>query len=253
MLILQIETATSVCSCALSLNGETIAVKEINQANVHIEKITLFIEALLKETGHAFDDLDAIAVSMGPGSYTGLRIGVSTAKGLCYALDIPLLAVNTLEAMAYGFRQKYSALSSISMICPMIDARRMEVYSAVYVENLNLIEPVAARIIDENSFNHLIEKGNLILFGDGAEKFNELFPERIEEVDVLDQSNKEVAVGEGELPKRGNVIVVNDFVNSASYLSKLAYEKALKNQYESVAYFEPFYLKDFLPTQPKKK
>src|SRR5690606_1337562 len=107
MLILQIETATTVCSCALSLNGKTIAVKEINQINVHIEMLTSLIRSLLEEGNHSFKDLGAIAVSMGPGSYTGLRIGVSTAKGLCYALDIPLLAVNTLDAMAQGFIKKF--------------------------------------------------------------------------------------------------------------------------------------------------
>lgn len=230
MLILQIETATSVCSCALSLQGKTIAIKEIDQINVHIEKLTLLIESLLDEAGYAFRDLEAVAVSMGPGSYTGLRIGVSTAKGLCYALDIPLLAVNTLDAMAQGFIDQYSEHEERVLICPMIDARRMEVYSAVYDSKLNQIDPVAARIIDGDSFKSLIPSGNtLVLFGDGAEKFTETF-----------LTNEQVIIYKG-------------FVNSAAYLSKLAFEKAKNRDFEDVAYFEPFYLKDFVPTQAKNK
>lgn len=229
MLILQIETATSVCSCALSLNGETIAIKEINQINIHIEKITLLIESLLEETGYEIGDLNAIAVSRGPGSYTGLRIGISTAKGLCYALDIPLIAINTLDAMAYGFMHFHYAGLEGALICPMIDARRREVYSAVYDADLNQIEQVAARIIDESSFDHASENNRIVLFGDGAEKFTDTF------------------LGSER------VVVFKGFVNSSSYLSKTAYEKAKKGEFENVAYFEPFYLKDFVPTQAKKK
>lgn len=227
MLILQIETATAVCSCALSLNGNIIAVRELNQANVHIEKLTLLIEEVLSAVGSSFEDLDAVAVSMGPGSYTGLRIGVSTAKGLCYALDIPLIGVNTLDAMASGFLHKYAQEDDKFWICPMIDARRREVYSAIYSGDLKKVEPVAARIIDENSF---LNVGNtLVLFGDGAEKFTDTF-----------LGSEEIRVFSG-------------FVNSASYLTKIAYQKAMQNDFEDVAYFEPFYLKDFVPTQAKKK
>ena len=229
MLILQIETATSVCSCALSLNGKTIAVNEINQINVHIEKITLLIESLLKESNYTFEDLDAVAVSKGPGSYTGLRIGISTAKGLCYALDIPLLSINTLDAMAKGFVDNHPEYIETALICPMIDARRMEVYSAIYDSDINQIEPVAARIIDASSFDSLSEEGQIVLFGDGAEKFIEIF-----------SNNKRVVIFEG-------------FVNSASYLSEIAFKKAQNKEFEDVAYFEPFYLKDFVPTQAKNK
>ncbi len=229
MLILQIETATSVCSCALSLNGKTIAVKEINQINVHVEKITLLIGSLLKEGNYSFEDLSAVAVSMGPGSYTGLRIGVSTAKGLCYALDIPLLAVNTLDAMAQGFIDKYPKQPKDAFICPMIDARRMEVYSAVYDAQLNQIDPVAARIIDEDSFKSLGQGRTLMLFGDGSEKFTDTF------------LNNE------------QIVIHKDFVNSAANLSGIAFDKAQNKNFEDVAYFEPFYLKDFVPTQAKNK
>lgn len=229
MLILQIETATSVCSCALSLNGETIAIKEINQVNVHIEKITVLIASLLKETGYEIGELNAIAVSRGPGSYTGLRIGVSTAKGLCYALDIPLIAISTLDAMAYGFKRSHYAGLESALICPMIDARRREVYSAVYDADLGQIEQVAARIIDESSFDHVSENKRIVLFGDGADKFTDTF-----------LGNERVVVFKG-------------FVNSSSYLSMEAYEKAKRGEFEDVAYFEPFYLKDFVPSQAKKK
>lgn len=229
MFILQIETATSVCSCALSWKGETIALKELNQPNVHIEKLTLLIEEVMEAAGRTLSELEAVAVSMGPGSYTGLRIGVSTAKGLCYALEIPLLAVNTLDAMAAGFMQQHPDRLGGTLICPMIDARRREVYSAVYTTNLGLVAPVAARIIDEDSFLDLSISDKLVLFGDGAEKFDDTFA-----------SNDRVEVMLG-------------FVNSARYLSGPAYQKALQGDFENVAYFEPFYLKDFVPTQAKKK
>lgn len=229
MLILQIETATSVCSCALSLNGKTIVLKEIKQANVHIEKLTLLIEEALKEANYEFSDLNAVAVSKGPGSYTGLRIGVSTAKGLCFALDVPLIGVDTLSAMTSGFLQNKDFLKHDKLFCPMIDARRREVYSAVFTEDFSLLEEVGARIIDEESFVKLTEDKTLVLFGDGAVKFQETF--------ANDKS----------------IQVVTDFSNSAAYLSALAYEKAQKGDFEDVAYFEPFYLKDFVPTVSKKK
>lgn len=229
MLILQIETATSVCSCALSWKGETIALKELNQPNVHIEKLTLLIAEVMEAAGRTLGDLEAVAVSMGPGSYTGLRIGVSTAKGLCYALDIPLLAVNTLDTMAAGFMEQYPERAEQALICPMIDARRREVYSAIYTTNLDLVAPVAARIIDENSFFDASISDKLVLFGDGAEKFEDTF---------AGSKSVEVMLG---------------FVNSARYLSKPAYQKAQQGAFEDVAYFEPFYLKDFVPTKPKKK
>ncbi|HEX8378264.1 MAG TPA: tRNA (adenosine(37)-N6)-threonylcarbamoyltransferase complex dimerization subunit type 1 TsaB, partial [Pedobacter sp.] len=127
---------------ALSFNGETISLKEVNERNAHASNLTLFIEEVMLSAGKTMPDLDAVAVSMGPGSYTGLRIGVSTAKGLCYGLDIPLIAINTLEAMAYGYRMIDTSESKL--FCPMIDARRMEVYSAVYNSNLNELLPVEA-------------------------------------------------------------------------------------------------------------
>ncbi len=224
-LILLLETATSSCSVALSENGKIIAFKEANERNIHASHITLFIEELMIKTGKKYSDLKAVAVSKGPGSYTGLRIGVSTAKGLCYALDIPLLGIDTLEAMATGLMAQNDIQDS-DLLIPMIDARRMEVYTGIYRKDLKVIEQVSAKIVDADSFEQFKSK-NLILFGDGADKFKELFS---------DQSN----------------IRFIDFINSAKDLNFLACRKFSKGETENVAYFEPFYLKDFLLTKSTK-
>lgn len=224
-LILQLETSTSSCSVALAFNGHTIALRELNERNAHAGNLTLLISEVMNSAGKKMEDLAAVAVSMGPGSYTGLRIGVSTAKGLCYALDIPLIAINTLEAMANGF--KSLNVSDSAFFCPMIDARRMEVYAAVYNQQLEEILPVAARIIDAESFSGLLENQQIVFFGDGAMKCS----------DVLAGSP--------------NARFSADFLNSAKDFTSLAYEKFREGKFEDVAYFEPFYLKDFLVTQPK--
>src|ERR1700753_2078700 len=151
-MILQIETATSVCSVALAKDDEVFALRPLNERNIHAEVITLFIDELFNEAGIEYDDLSAIAVSSGPVSYTGLRIGVSTAKGLCYALDKPLIAVDTLAAMAQGVIDTERLLDNKTLLCPMIDARRMEVYTALFNAAGNLVKPTAAEIIDAHSF-----------------------------------------------------------------------------------------------------
>jgi len=220
--ILQIETATTVCSVALSKDGETLSVKQINERNIHAEVITLFIDELLKQTGLSYNQLDAIAVSSGPGSYTGLRIGVSTAKGLCFALDKPLIAVETLEAMADGITNEMQLTGKDVLLCPMIDARRMEVYTAIFDTHGKRIKPTTAEIIDTNSFSDLLSNHTIIFFGDGASKC------------------------ETVLGTNTNAQFVTDFNNSAAHLSKKAYAKLLANDLEDVAYFEPFYLKDFI-------
>lgn len=225
-LILQLETSTISCSVALSLDGKPIAVKELAERNIHAGYLTLFIEDVMEQCGKALRDIDAVAVSMGPGSYTGLRIGVSTAKGLCYALDIPLIAINTLQAMTVGFMSLYNDQSVL--FCPMIDARRMEVYAAVYNSQLDELLPVEARIIDENSFSDLLQNQKIVFFGDGAMKCQEV------------------------LAGNPNALFVPEFLNSAKDLSSLAALKYDRKDFEDVAYFEPFYLKDFLITQSKK-
>lgn len=221
-LILQIETATAVCSVALAKDGQTIAVKEINERNVHAEKITLFIQDVCQAAGISLNNVDAVAVSKGPGSYTGLRIGVSTAKGICFGIDKPLIAVDTLNAMAYGALNYGQQFEADALLCPMIDARRMEVYTALYDSNMQLIKPTAAEIIDEHTFSEIIGDQQLVIFGDGAAKCYE----------VLSQTHK--------------VLHLSDFVNSAQQLTTLAEHKYNNKVFEDVAYFEPYYLKEFV-------
>ncbi|MFM6953845.1 MAG: tRNA (adenosine(37)-N6)-threonylcarbamoyltransferase complex dimerization subunit type 1 TsaB [Sphingobacteriaceae bacterium] len=223
-LILQLETGTSSCSVALAADGQVLAIKEQHEANIHASHLTLFIDEVLKAANRSYEELDAVAVSMGPGSYTGLRIGVSTAKGLCFALDIPLLAIPTLQAMASA---KQHLASKNTLLCPMIDARRMEVYSGVYDANLIALENVKAVILDEHSFD-AFDEYTLIFLGDGAEKCKTLYSD----------------------PLRYRF---EAHVNSAADMTSLAFEKFTNGEIEDLAYFEPYYLKDFMVTQPKKK
>jgi len=224
--ILQIETATPVCSVAVSVNGITVALVEETAQNIHASKLTLFIDEAMKKAGITYKQLDAIAVSKGPGSYTGLRIGVSTAKGLCFALDKPLIAIGTLKMMANGFVTAHPNYGGL--ICPMIDARRMEVFTSVYDNKLKEIEVVNAKIVDEKSFIFELDAHYVTFIGDGAEKCKA----------VLTHPN-------------AHFNSVN--YNSATHMSSLAQEAFDAGNYEDVAYFEPFYLKDFVFTTPKKK
>src|SRR5665213_143985 len=162
-LILQIETATSSCSVALAKNGYVLAEEQLNQRNVHAEVITLFIDDLVKNAGVVYEQIDAVAVSSGPGSYTGLRIGVATAKGLCFALDKPLMAIETLAGMANGIRKRGNDITEDMLLCPMIDARRMEVFTAIFNGSGDRIKPTTAEIVTEDSFSNLL-KTNKILF-----------------------------------------------------------------------------------------
>ena len=224
-LILLLETATTTCSVALAHNGSIHCVEEHGDSFVHGEKLALFIQHVLSEARINPSDLAAISISSGPGSYTGLRIGVSTAKGLCYALDIPLIGIDTIEAMASGFTESVN-ISNSSLLIPMLDARRMEVYTGIYRNDLSVVESVSAKIVDKDSFNEY-DGEELFLFGDGADKFRELF---------ADQPS----------------INFIDFATSASHLNALALKKFRDSDFENLAYFEPFYLKDFLLTTSKK-
>lgn len=224
--ILQIETATQVCSAAISIDGKTVALKEETAQNIHAGSLTLFIEEVMQQASLDYNDLDAIAVSKGPGSYTGLRIGVSTAKGLCFALDKPLLAIDTLKMMASGFLSEVEDYNGL--ICPMIDARRMEVFTAVYDTTLNLLSPVTAMIIDENSFSEELKVTPITFIGDGAMKCS------------------------GLLSGDNSTFLDRNF-NSASNMSMIAFELYCKEEFSDLAYFEPYYLKDFVVTQSKKK
>jgi len=221
-MILQIETATSSCSVALAKDGQILAFKEVNERYLHAEVITLFIRELLDITGATFEGLDAVAVSSGPGSYTGLRIGVSTAKGLCYALDKPLIAVETLEAMAFGVMAAPEIVAGFDLLCPMIDARRMEVFTAVFSNKGERVTPTSADIITNNSFQSLLNNNKILFFGDGAAKCKAVLG---------------INAHAGFLP---------GFVNSAVHLTQKAWGKFTKKEFEDVAYFEPYYLKDFI-------
>jgi tRNA threonylcarbamoyladenosine biosynthesis protein TsaB len=214
-LILNLETATKNCSVALAKDGKTIACKEIAAQNFsHAEKLHVFIEEILSENNIQFSDLNAIAVSQGPGSYTGLRIGVSSAKGLCYALNIPLIAVDTLQLLA-----KQITIEN-GIILPMIDARRMEVFSAFYNKNHIQIRSTQAEIIDESSYQEI--SGTIHLVGDGIEKFKNTLTDE-----------KFIFHSDAVFP-------------SAKEMSELSFNKFKISEFVDVAYFEPFYLKDFV-------
>jgi tRNA threonylcarbamoyladenosine biosynthesis protein TsaB len=204
--------------------------RETEGQNAHSEKITNFIREVMEEAKIDYPQLDAVAVSQGPGSYTGLRIGVSTAKGICYAADLPLMAIDTLEAMAYGMKDKLgSQIGPDDLLVPMIDARRMEVYASVFDANLNRINDTAALVIDENSFEDLRKDHRLWLFGDGAPKLSKLFE------------------------NQPNINIIDGFKPSAAYMKVLAELALQQQQFVDVAYFEPFYLKDFIAGKPHVK
>ncbi|AUS07263.1 tRNA (adenosine(37)-N6)-threonylcarbamoyltransferase complex dimerization subunit type 1 TsaB [Tamlana carrageenivorans] len=217
------ETATTNCSVSLSKDGKTLVLKEDNDKNYsHAERLHMYIDAVLKTGNITAEDLAAISVSKGPGSYTGLRIGVSAAKGLCYALNKPLIAVPTLEALA----QQVKAESGV--IVAMLDARRMEVYSAVYDIDYNVVRETQAQILDESSFMAYLEQGLVYFVGSGVEKTKT----------IIQHANARFI--DGKLP-------------SANFMGEIANMKYKISDTEDVAYFEPYYLKDFVALKPKPK
>lgn len=237
-LILNIETATETCSVALALNGQLIGCAEVTETKAHAARLTLLINEVVTKAGYAYTDLDAIAVSKGPGSYTGLRIGVSTAKGLCFALDKPLLAINSLASFAAHFKQNYlpdfisnhpAVDFSKALLCPMIDARRMEVYTALFNLKMETIEPTKALILDPHSFTDFLNTTPVIFFGSGATKWHAI------------------------AHTIANVWIENTCCLSAKGMIIEAEKLFAQKQFEDVAYFEPYYLKDFVGTQPRKK
>lgn len=231
-LILNIETSTAVCSVSLGKEGKLLAYKENKEGMNHATHLTVFIDSILKENQLTTNDLDAVAVSMGPGSYTGLRIGVSTAKGICYGSNLPLIAVSTLQAMTAPVLKDEAILSQLgdpgsSIFCPMIDARRMEVYTAFYSCDNKEIREVSAEIIDEESFASDLKKGEIVFFGDGSTKCQSSLQSQ-------------------------NGIFIDNITPSAIGMIELSEAKFEAKAFEDVAYFEPFYLKDFVATTPKK-
>ena len=218
-LILNIETSTTLCSVSIAKEGKIIAVKEINEGYTHAENLHVFIEEVLKKSDNTPKDLNAIAVGGGPGSYTGLRIGVSAAKGLAFALQIPLIAINTLQTMAAtAILQNKSDV----LYCPMLDARRMEVYTTIYDVSLNAVKETSPQIISEEDISFFNVGKPICFFGDGMPKCKEI------------------------LKKIPSSTFIDNITPSAVSLAELAYQKQQKGQFEDVAYFEPFYLKNFL-------
>jgi tRNA threonylcarbamoyladenosine biosynthesis protein TsaB len=221
-IILHIETATENCSVALSKGEQLIAVKEESKGLSHAEKLIPFIEELVKSCHLELSDLDAIAVSIGPGSYTGLRIGASTAKGLCYALDIPVITVSTLLSVVIGAQEDRFDIEKPYLIAPMIDARRMEVYTALFTPEWKLINESHPEIIEEDSFKEILEDNLVIFCGNGMPKCKEI------------------------LSKYPNAMFAESPLSSQNMIQP-ALQKFHNEQFDDVAYFEPFYLKDYLP------
>jgi tRNA threonylcarbamoyladenosine biosynthesis protein TsaB len=229
--ILLIDTATPYCSVALSRNGIVEHVRETSETNAHARVVTVFIDKVLKASNLRPEDLSAVAVSMGPGSYTGLRIGVSAAKGLCYALELPLIAISTLQAMAWGMAQKVEQeirQHGDAIFCPLMDARRMEVYTAWFNAKMEQMGEIQAVVIDDESLQ--LWPGSKVIFaGDGLAKAKTILQ---------------------QLPK---AIFIDDFTPSAAYMAGLAQQKFENNDFEDVAYCEPFYLKEFKAAPPSVK
>ena len=225
-LILNIETSTTVCSVNIARDGSKLIGRETNEQNAHSKILTVFIEDILEESGLKAKDLDAVAVSKGPGSYTGLRIGVSVAKGIAYGANIPLISVNTLQSMVVGAKKRINNNDKI-LFAPMIDARRMEVYTALFNSQFEFQNEISAKIIDEDSFKEELNNFKLYFFGDGAAKCKDAI-------------------------KHENAMFIEDLHPSADYMNPFSEQAFKDKKFEDVAYFEPFYLKDFVATVPTK-
>jgi tRNA threonylcarbamoyladenosine biosynthesis protein TsaB len=225
--ILNIETATEVCSVAVSKDKEIIFLREEEKGPSHAVLLGQFVNEAIEYLRSINIKPDAVAVSCGPGSYTGLRIGVSEAKGLCFGLDIPLISLNTLKIMAYGVRKNSNPEDGV-LLCPMIDARRMEVYDVLYNNKLQEIKSVSADIIEEGSFDKYLNENKILFFGNGADKCKAVL-------------------------SHPNAVFLDNIHPHASYMADLADEAYRNTSFVDVAYFEPFYLKEFVATTPKNK
>jgi tRNA threonylcarbamoyladenosine biosynthesis protein TsaB len=229
-MIICLETSTTVCSVALCDKSGVVALKESTANKSHASQLTVFIEELLSHEGIKAGDLEAVAVSKGPGSYTGLRIGVSTAKGIAYAASIPLIGIETTLLMFYGIDKKIQtkyALDNTSLFVPMLDARRMEVYYSILTCDGKTVKDISAEIIDERSFTDIPDSVRMLIFGDGASKCRQLL-------------------------KRKNIAFADEFRISAAYMYEPVFKSLRERRFEDIAYFEPFYLKDFITSRPKK-
>ncbi len=224
--ILNIETTSDVCSVALGNHGQLVDLMEEQNTRDHASKLTVLIQKLLKKNKLSVQELDGVAVSKGPGSYTGLRIGVSTAKGICYAANKPLLAVDTLKMLCRQATDKVK--EEQALYCPLIDARRMEVYTVLFSYHLHVIKPVMAEVINAEFLARELAGAKIYFFGSGAEKIKPLISSE-------------------------NAGFIPDIHPSAAHMLALSEEEFLQNNFQDVAYFEPFYLKDFIATTPRKK
>ncbi len=235
-LILHIETTTRACSVGLSNNGELLALREsLDPQYSHSSQLTVFMEEALGEAGKKPDDIDAVAVSQGPGSYTGLRIGVSAAKGFCYAIDRPLIAIDGLKALTVMAMHQLSSQQYCinpaaleARFCPMIDARRMEVYYSLFKHDFNTLQETKAEVIDENTFKNLLKEYKVVFFGDGASKCRSVI-------------------------KSCNALFLDGVWPSARGMITEAEQKYARGDFANTAYFEPFYLKDFVAGKPTVK
>jgi tRNA threonylcarbamoyladenosine biosynthesis protein TsaB len=220
-LILSIETSTTNCSVSLSRKGKLLIVKEDYDKNYsHAERLHVYIDDVLKQAQVSVNEIDAVAISKGPGSYTGLRIGVSAAKGLCFALNKPLISIPTLESLAH------QVTSNDGVIVSMLDARRLEIYAAIFDSNYEQIRETKAEVLNELSFSSYLEKGKVYFIGNGVEK------------------TKNLIVHE-------NALFIDNKLPSANEMGSIAFYKFKISDFEDVAYFEPYYLKDFVALKPK--
>lgn len=230
-MILNIETSTDVCSVALSKDGKPVIEKENKEGRSHASLLSYFIWQVFSEEQILTRDLDAVAISKGPGSYTGLRIGVSTAKGLCYGAGLPLISIHTLQSLTRGLLlslvEEAEKPEADAVFIPLLDARRMEVYSAVMDRHGRFMRDVKAEVVDGASFEGWLQEHPVYFFGNGAEKCREVI-------------------------KHQNARFVGGVDLSAKFMAPLAEDIYQKGQFENVAYFEPFYLKDFVATTPRK-
>ncbi len=224
-LILSLETSAKVCSVAVHDQGKLIATKEIHIEQSHASKLAVLMDEVINESAIQVNQLKAMAVSSGPGSYTGLRIGTSTAKGLCFALDIPLISIGSLELLAFQMSKQNP---SNAYLCPMIDARRMEVYCEIFDSSLNIVRPVEAKVIESSSFEELLNENEIVFFGDGSDK-------------CKDQIT------------HPNATFVSDIYAAASEMGLPIYQKFREQQFEDLANFEPHYLKEFMIKKPAAK
>lgn len=223
--ILNIETTTNVCSVSLSENGKLIGIKESDEKNNHSATLTIFITEVFKKNKISAKELAAVAISEGPGSYTGLRIGTSVAKGICYANNIPLISVDTLQALAFG--TKTDIIDNNLLLCPMIDARRMEVYFSFFDNKINKITQTDSIELKEETFKDKLKNQKIIFSGNGANKFKEII-------------------------NSDNAIFIDNILTSAKNMVELSYNKYINKKFVDVAYFTPFYLKNFIAIKSKK-